>query len=185
MQLRWADAVNPPSLISWTRVPLAATFPFVVDRPALALAVLFAAAASDVFDGWLARRTGSVTAAGSVIDPITDKIFVLTVVTSLVVTGRLTLGAVLWLSTREIGEAPLVAWALVSARIRHVRVETPMANVTGKIATVLQFTTVMLAIVGSSWTSALVRVTAVAGAAAAIHYAARAIAGHRRVSGSR
>lgn len=185
MQLRWADAVNLPSLVSLTRVPLAAVFPFVVDRPLIALAVLFAAGASDVLDGWLARRTGRVTATGAVVDPLTDKLFVLTVATSLVVTRKLSLGDVLWLSTRELGEAPLVVWALVSARLRHVRVEAPMANVTGKLATALQFTTVMFAIVGAPFTETLVVVTAICGVAAAIHYTARARSGVRGVSGSR
>lgn len=185
MQLRWADAVKLPSLVSFTRVPLAIAFPFVVDRPIAALVVLFAAAGSDVLDGWLARRTDQVTATGSVIDPITDKLFVLTVVTTLVIEKKLALVSVLLLSTRELGEAPLVLWALVSAHLRHARVETPMANVTGKLATALQFTTVMLAIVGAPLTTAFVGITALTGVAAAVHYTLRALAGHRRVTGSR
>lgn len=180
-QYRAADAVNVPSLISWARVPLAATFPFVVDQPQSALALLMAAGTSDVLDGWLARRTHHVTPMGAVIDPITDKLFVLTVVGTLIATNRLPLSSVLLLSTREIGEAPLVMWYAFSRRMRRARVETPMANWTGKAATTLQFATVALALVGSKLTKPLLYATAAAGVLAAGSYLARALDARARV----
>lgn len=170
-----ADALNVPSLISWARVPLAAAFPFCVHHPGAALLVLLAAGASDVVDGWLARSTGQVTPMGSVIDPITDKIFVLTVVGTLVLTSKLPLVSVLFLSTRELGEAPLVLWYAISRRMRRARTRAPMANWPGKAATVLQFVTVTLAIVGSPLTATFLYGTAVAGTLAALSYWLRAL----------
>lgn len=172
--------MNGPSLISWARVPLAALFPFVVDDPLRATVVLFVAGASDVVDGWLARSTGRCTPMGAVIDPITDKLFVLTVVTTLVLTHRLPLWSVLLLSTREVGEAPLVLWYATSRRLRRGRVREPMANWTGKAATVFQFATVALAIVGSPWTMTLLTVTAMLGVLAAFSYLRVALASHAR-----
>ena len=55
------------------RVPLAILFPFVTDV-AGRLAIVGAVAASDFFDGLLARRFGG-TRAGAVLDPIADKLF--------------------------------------------------------------------------------------------------------------
>lgn len=42
-----------------------------------AFLVLFAAALSDMLDGWLARRRGQITDEGKILDPIADKFFTL------------------------------------------------------------------------------------------------------------
>ena len=86
------DLVRIPGLLSLSRVPLAVVFSFVVGRPVLALGVLVGAGLTDVLDGWYARRFGQVTATGAALDPITDKLFVLTVAITLVVTGQLSVG---------------------------------------------------------------------------------------------
>jgi CDP-diacylglycerol--glycerol-3-phosphate 3-phosphatidyltransferase/cardiolipin synthase len=136
---RVRDLLRVPGLLSLSRVPLAAAFPLVAQRPAIALAVLVAAGLSDVLDGWYARRFGQVTATGAAIDPTTDKVFVLTVVITLVVLGRLSWVEVLLLSTRELGELPLVLWIASSRRARTQRAAHPSANALGKLGTVSQF----------------------------------------------
>lgn len=52
-------------------------------RNLLALGVLVIAGATDFFDGWLARRTGSVTVIGELLDPIVDRLFILTAAVTL------------------------------------------------------------------------------------------------------
>lgn len=159
-----------PSLLSLARLPLAAAFPFVLEKPWAALGVLVVAGFTDVADGWWARRHGQVTATGAVVDPITDKLFVLTVVISLVVTERLSAGSVALLATREIGEAPLVVWWTLSRRRRRARVQHPEANAVGKLATVMQFASVTLALFRAPVTSEIVAGTACVGALAALCY---------------
>ena len=66
------DLLLVPSLVSMARLPLAALFPWVVDRPAAAVSVLLAAGLTDVLDGWLARRLHQETAIGAVADAISD-----------------------------------------------------------------------------------------------------------------
>ena len=63
----WADVLTA------LRVPLAVAFPF-VHHPGAQLAVVAVVAATDFFDGMLARRFGS-TRAGALLDPIADKLF--------------------------------------------------------------------------------------------------------------
>ncbi len=63
----WAD------LLTALRVPLAVAFPF-VHHPGWQLGLVGAAAASDFFDGMLARRFGS-SRAGAILDPVADKLF--------------------------------------------------------------------------------------------------------------
>jgi phosphatidylglycerophosphate synthase len=170
---RARDLLLPPSLISLVRVPLAATFVLVHDRPWLAFGVLVAAAASDVLDGFWARRRGQATPMGAVVDPITDKVFVLTVVVTLVAAGDLSPMSVILLSTREIGELPLVVWLSLSAERRRRRADHPRANASGKAATALQFAAVTAALFHWPYTNVLVGVTAAAGAVAATMYWSR------------
>src|SRR5581483_4678640 len=56
------------------------------DRPAAhgaALGLFLAAIVTDWLDGWLARRTGTVSSFGKVADPIADKVLVLGTLISL------------------------------------------------------------------------------------------------------
>ncbi|MBS2014039.1 MAG: CDP-alcohol phosphatidyltransferase family protein [Deltaproteobacteria bacterium] len=169
------DLLRVPGLLSLARIPLAAAFTFVVGRPLVAFGVLVVAGLTDVLDGWYARRFDQVTATGSVLDPITDKLFVTTVAITLVVTGHLSIAAVVLLSTREIGELPLVVWFAASPAARRARVEQPSANVVGKIATALQFVSVSVALFRAPHPSYWVGATAVAGVLAAITYWRRAL----------
>jgi CDP-diacylglycerol--glycerol-3-phosphate 3-phosphatidyltransferase/cardiolipin synthase len=152
-------------LLSLARVPLAALFPFVVHRSALAIAVLLAGGMSDALDGFWARRSGQVTATGAMLDPITDKIFILTVAITLLATGRLTVLELLLLGARELLELPLVLWRAV-ARRQNGPAPTLSA---GKAVTWLQFLAtgaVVLRFHASAW----IGVTSLAGASVALAY---------------
>src|SRR2546425_2936525 len=65
--------VTRADLLTALRLPLAAAFPF-VHQPAWQLALVGAAAASDFFDGMLARRFGG-SRAGALLDPTAGKVF--------------------------------------------------------------------------------------------------------------
>jgi CDP-diacylglycerol--glycerol-3-phosphate 3-phosphatidyltransferase/cardiolipin synthase len=173
---RARDLLLVPSLLSMTRVPLGVAFALTVDRPTVALSVVALSATTDVLDGWYARRMGQVTPTGAAVDPVTDKWFVLCVVLALVSRGSLSWGSLLLLSTREIGELPLVFWFALSRRARQARVEAPMANLPGKLATALQFLTVTAALFRTRFVPELVLATAIAGALAAVSYWRRALA---------
>jgi cardiolipin synthase len=159
-----------PSVLSLARVPLAVGFVFAVHHPYIELAILALAGLTDVLDGWYARRHGQVTATGAVVDPITDKLFVATVVVALLASDRLSPLALLFLATREIGELPLVLWWAFSHERRQARAEQPMANYLGKLATVLQFATVACALFQAEITHPLLIAAAISGAIAAIAY---------------
>jgi CDP-diacylglycerol--glycerol-3-phosphate 3-phosphatidyltransferase/cardiolipin synthase len=137
--------------------------------------VLVLAGGSDVLDGWYARRFHQATPTGAVLDPVTDKLFALSVVVTLVATKALPLLSVLLLTTREIGELPLLFWFLVSSRAWRARATEAAANVPGKIATSLQFASIVAALMRASYTDALLFATAGAGAVAAVAYWIREI----------
>lgn len=56
----------------------------VVTNEWLALAIFLAAAGTDLFDGFLARRWGQITTIGTLLDPIADKLLVSAALISLV-----------------------------------------------------------------------------------------------------
>src|SRR5215813_1125847 len=49
---------------------------WVITNEWLALAIFWAAAATDLLDGYLARRWGQVTTIGTLLDPIADKLLI-------------------------------------------------------------------------------------------------------------
>lgn len=100
---RW----NTPNKITVARIavtPLLAWLIFqedLVDRWA-ALLLFVAAAVSDVVDGNLARTKGEITSFGQLLDPIADKLLVLTTFVPLYGIGLLPLWLVVLVLTREI-----------------------------------------------------------------------------------
>ncbi|AUX40133.1 CDP-diacylglycerol--glycerol-3-phosphate 3-phosphatidyltransferase [Sorangium cellulosum] len=167
------DLALPPNLMSLARLPLAALFPVVATRPALALVVLCCAGLTDVLDGWLARRSGQVTRTGAIVDPIADKVFALAVVVTLLASGALPLWGIPALLTRELLELPLALWIALSSRFRGARLATASANIPGKLATVVQFAAVFTAIAFPEVLPAMLAAAAVAGVAAGASYWAR------------
>lgn len=167
--------LSAPALLSLSRIPLAICFTLLVDVPGAALTVLFTAGLTDVLDGWLARRLGLVSATGAVLDPITDKLFVLTVVVTLVATDKLSLLDVLWLSTRELGELPLVVWFVLNRRARAARADHPSANLPGKLATLLQFVAIGWSLFDGPRLDLWLGLVAGAGVVAAFSYWRRAL----------
>ncbi len=64
---------------------LPATFGLVgFNKEFIALAIFLAAAATDLLDGYLARRWGQVTTVGTLLDPIADKLLISAALISLV-----------------------------------------------------------------------------------------------------
>lgn len=179
---RLADLALLPNVLSALRLPLAVAFPFVVGNVHAALGVLLAAGLTDVFDGWLARRRGQVTAIGAVVDPIADKVFATTVVITLLARHEMPTWSLPALLAREILEAPLVVWVLVSHSFRGVRKAGASANIPGKLATTVQFVAVLCAIAARDWLEPALVAAAVSGALAGVSYWRREL---RRVQRAR
>jgi CDP-diacylglycerol--glycerol-3-phosphate 3-phosphatidyltransferase len=57
---------------------------FTINNEMLALCIFLAAAATDLLDGYLARRWGQITTVGTLLDPIADKLLVSSALVALV-----------------------------------------------------------------------------------------------------
>jgi CDP-alcohol phosphatidyltransferase len=111
---RWSTA----DLLSAVRIPLAIAFPF-ADNP-VRLALLAAAAGSDLLDGQLARRFGS-SSLGVVIDPVADKLFMASAFGVVALSGRLEWYEIVGALLRDIVATIAFVVTYFSRRPRSIR----------------------------------------------------------------
>ncbi|HJZ54402.1 MAG TPA: CDP-alcohol phosphatidyltransferase family protein [Gemmataceae bacterium] len=76
-----------PNVLSASRIVLGLAFPFLPTDWRLWVIVL--AAVTDAFDGFAARRLHAESDAGRLLDPVADKVFVLTVAVTLLAEGAI------------------------------------------------------------------------------------------------
>ena len=121
-----------------------------------ATVVFVAAALTDLVDGALARRSGTVTTLGKIADPIADK-----AITGMALIGLSMIGALPWWVTAIILGRELFVTVLRFLVIRHGVIP---ASRGGKAKTVAQIVAIALylAPLGSSWDVLRVPVMAVA-----------------------
>lgn len=132
-----------PNLLSYSRLLLAAGF-VVVPATEARVGLIGVAAATDFLDGWLARRVRATSRWGALLDPIADRVFVLTVVATFLFTGRLSTGAYFVLLLRDLATA---VGFLVARVIPWLRPVPFTARMSGKIVTVLQLFTLAAVLV--------------------------------------
>ena len=137
----WRTLPNLLTLVRLLLVPVLGVLLFAQDGtdPALrwwATAVFVVAAITDLLDGELARRSGTVTTVGKIADPIADK-----AITAVALIGLSALGDLPWWVTivilaRELGVTALRVWV-----IRHGVIP---ASRGGKAKTVAQIIAIAL-----------------------------------------
>ncbi|MGH9721970.1 MAG: CDP-diacylglycerol--glycerol-3-phosphate 3-phosphatidyltransferase [Bryobacteraceae bacterium] len=84
---------------------------FAITNEWLALAIFLAAAATDLLDGYLARRWGQVTTIGTLLDPIADKLLISAALISLVQVRAVAAWMVILIVGREFAVSGLRAIA--------------------------------------------------------------------------
>lgn len=143
------DSLNLPNLLTLTRILLIPVFVvlFVTpdqDRSLMAAIVFVVAAVTDMLDGYLARRSGQVTKLGKLLDPIADKLLVLSALILLVNVDRVSALVAILIIARELGVTGIRAIAASEGFI--IAAET-----TGKYKMALQVVAiVMLILEGTS-----------------------------------
>lgn len=139
-----AESLNLPNLLTLVRILLIPVFIILFATPtpdqSLIAAVIFAvAAATDGLDGYIARRTGQVTKLGKLLDPIADKLLVLSALILLMNVDRVSALVVLLIIAREVAVTGIRAIAAGEGMI--IAAET-----TGKYKMALQVVAIILLI---------------------------------------
>jgi CDP-diacylglycerol--glycerol-3-phosphate 3-phosphatidyltransferase len=136
--------INLPNVLTLTRILLIPVFVvlFVTPTPSrsLAAAVVFLIAAlTDLLDGYLARRCGQVTKLGRLLDPIADKLLVLSALIVLVQVDRVSALIAILIIAREVAVTGIRAIAATEGFIIS-------AETTGKYKMALQVIAIVLLI---------------------------------------
>jgi CDP-diacylglycerol--glycerol-3-phosphate 3-phosphatidyltransferase/cardiolipin synthase len=147
-------------LLSFLRIPLAVAFVLVPDNR-WRLAIVGAAALTDLLDGPLARRVGS-SVYGPVIDPIADKLFMAAAVGVVAFSGRLEWYQIVGVLLRDIVATVAFAATLLSNQPRAIP-----ARLSGKAVTAAQVLTLVAFLIESpylrpiAWATTLIAVFAI------------------------
>ena len=157
------------NLLSLGRIPLGVAF-VVVSDPNLMAGLLFAAAATDALDGFIARVSGTVSHIGLLLDPLCDKLFVLFALGGFLARAELSLAGFMILILRDLYTAGSYSIG------RLVGVVIPFRpRWAGKIATGLQLLTLLALIFAPRYVPLLVPLVGVVSVYSIIDYGNRAL----------
>lgn len=122
-----------PNIVSLLRLPLAVAF-FFTDSLTGRAVILVVVALTDLADGFLARRMPSHDRrAGQIVDPITDKLFVLIALLVFALRGDLSVPLLLVLLARDLFTS--IAFLAIRAAGWRLQIQSRFS---GKLTTVLQ-----------------------------------------------
>ena len=111
----------------------------------LAIASFAVASISDAVDGYLARRYNQRTELGAVLDPLADKLLLVSGIVLLSFTNQFLPRLPIWLTATVLSRDLLILLGLVVIHVMGGKV-IARPRVVGKIATVVQMTTVLWAL---------------------------------------
>ncbi len=181
--------MNLPNLLTFFRILLIPVFIFLFLVPSpvrsiLAAAIFIAASLTDLLDGFLARRWEQITKLGKLLDPIADKLLVLSALILLVDFHRIPAWIAIVLIGREVGMTGLRAIASSEGMIIP-------AKMTGKYKLALQVIAIVLLILDYKtqyldfrfWGIFLLWVSMILAVASAIGYAVQ-YGNHLQMKGS-
>src|ERR1700674_1876941 len=117
---------------------------FRLSRDTFALLIFLAAAATDLLDGYLARRWGQITTVGTLLDPIADKLLISAALVSLVDIHRVPAWMVILIIGREFAVSGLRSIAAAGGYMIE-------ASELGKSKMLAQVVAIALVIAGIRW----------------------------------
>lgn len=175
-RLKWV-----PNALSIFRIFVAFAFPFLPATVGLRVMAVVAASLSEFLDGFLARRWNAVSKVGQVLDPVADKLFVLSTAGTLILEGRLTLLQFVLLASRDFVVA--IGTLSVWAESRQESIDHLKPRILGKIATGFQFGLLFVMFAELGFAKPFLDLTIVASGLAAIDYLYAVL--HRRFDRAR
>ncbi|MDG0873541.1 CDP-alcohol phosphatidyltransferase family protein [Paenibacillus thiaminolyticus] len=127
---------NALTMVRFVLIPVFLALFFFGERFA-AFGIWLLAGLTDILDGYLARKHNMVTSVGMMLDPLADKLMMLTVMLSLLWAGDLSIAAALAMLVRDAG-------MIAGAALMHFKGKrTVPANWMGKLTTVLYYIAIL------------------------------------------
>ena len=139
------EFTNLPNILTMGRVAVVPFVLYFIDnysptRSFIATLLYVAAAVTDFFDGWLARRRGQVSVLGKFLDPLADKLIVMAALVFLTYTHRAPAWLVVALLARELAVTGLRSIATTEGLVIS-------ASQGGKTKTALQLVGILFMLV--------------------------------------
>jgi cardiolipin synthase len=151
-----------PNVISFARIMLLGLFCWLLFGPDLRIAatvVLMVVGATDFLDGYLARRLHQVSTMGKVLDPLADRLVLVTGVIAITVYGAVPV----WLAVVVLGREVLVSAAvMVLAALKVRRIDVLWVGKAGTFGLLCCFPLFLLTDERATWARVLRDVTWVA-----------------------
>jgi cardiolipin synthase (CMP-forming) len=134
--MSWTSALTAANQLTLLRMLLVAPFvlTYLYNMYGWALALFLFAAATDMLDGLIARRTGQQTTLGAWLDPMADKLLILSMVVVLTLPSEAPNRLPLWLTILVISRdvAIVMTVAVINLAVGH---RTFKPSPLGKLAT--------------------------------------------------
>lgn len=145
------EVMTLPNLISIGRIAGSPVFAYVLlvgkDRHAAAWLLGFLGA-TDWLDGWLARRFGTVSDLGKILDPVADRVLIVIASLAVLIDGSFPL----WLGVVVLVREALVSiGVLVLAALGAKRIDVLWVGKAGTFALMLSVPMFLVAEAGLSW----------------------------------
>jgi len=139
--------VNLPTFITFSRILLIPLFILAVGpKPLLGTFIFILASVTDLLDGYLARRSKQITKVGVLLDPIADKLLV---ISALIVLVDVELVRA-WIAIIIIAREFMVTGLRIVALSRDIVIP---AEIGGKIKTTAQFASIFILLIDHSFNS--------------------------------
>jgi cardiolipin synthase (CMP-forming) len=134
--------MNIPNLITMVRfllIPVFVYFFFSENQYSIeiAVAVFILSGITDTLDGYIARRYNQITKLGIVLDPLADKIMLITVLASVTISNNIPTWIIAVVALKEI---LMIAGAISLYNERDIVIP---ANIFGKISTLLSYIAIL------------------------------------------
>lgn len=134
--------MNIPNLLTMARfllIPVFVYFFFSQNQYSLeiAVAIFILAGITDTLDGYFARKLNQVTRLGIVLDPLADKIMLITVLASVTISNNIPLWIIAVVAVKEL---LMIAGAFSLYNDRDIVIP---ANIFGKITTILSYMAIL------------------------------------------
>ncbi len=141
--------MNIPNILTLVRIiiisPFLYFYIFVPDNgEKIALAIFIFSGVTDIFDGYIARRFNQVTKMGTILDPLADKMMLISVFASFVIKEKIGLWIILAIACKE---TLMILGAFI---LYSEKGDVITANILGKATTLLFYISGILMILDNS-----------------------------------
>jgi cardiolipin synthase (CMP-forming) len=130
--------MNIPNLLTLLRFLLIPVFMYFFFSPykygiAIAVAIFILAGITDTLDGYIARKYNQITRLGIVLDPLADKLMLITALVSVAISKDIPKWVIIVVASKEL---LMIVGAVSLLNMQNVVIP---ANIFGKLATVLSY----------------------------------------------